>query len=34
MEMLAAALQHKKPQPERAFIESLSIPPIDSLRPK
>jgi len=34
MEMLAAALQHKKPQPERAFIESVSIPPIESLRPK
>jgi ABC-type sugar transport system substrate-binding protein len=34
MEMLAAALQQKKPQPERAFIESVSIPPIENLRPK
>ena len=34
MEMLAAALQHNKPQPERAFIDSVSIPPIESLRPK
>jgi len=33
MEMLAEALLHKKPQPARAFIESASLPSIDSLRP-
>jgi len=33
MEMMVEAIQHKKPQPPRAFTESTSLPPIDSLRP-
>jgi len=33
MEMFVEALQFKKPQPERAFTEAASIPPIESLRP-
>jgi ribose transport system substrate-binding protein len=33
MEMFVEALHHKKPQPDRAFTEASSIPPIESLRP-
>lgn len=33
MEMLADALLHDKPQPERTFTVPVSIPPLESLRP-
>jgi hypothetical protein len=33
MEMLADALLHEKPQPERTFTVPVSIPALESLRP-
>jgi ribose transport system substrate-binding protein len=32
MEMLVDALQHGKPQPERALTSAVSIPPLESMR--
>ena len=34
MEMLIETLERNKPQPARAFTEAVSIPAIESLRPK
>ncbi|HUL35257.1 MAG TPA: substrate-binding domain-containing protein [Candidatus Eisenbacteria bacterium] len=33
IEMLVDALENKKPQPERAISQAVSLPPLDSLRP-
>jgi ribose transport system substrate-binding protein len=34
MEMLVDALQHGKPQPERALTNAISVPALESLRPR